>query len=52
MLEIRDLHAVINGNAILTGIDPPVEAGAIHALMAQNAAGTSTMSNVLVGNPA
>lgn len=52
MLEIKDLHAVINGKEILKGINLTVRPGEIHALMGQNGAGKSTLSNVLVGNPA
>ena len=52
MLEIKDLHASINGKEILKGISLTVNPGEIHALMGQNGAGKSTLSNVLVGNPA
>lgn len=51
MLEIKDLHASINGKEILKGINLTVNPGEIHALMGQNGAGKSTLSNVLVGNP-
>ena len=49
MLEIKDLHASINGKEILKGINLTVNPGEIHALMGQNGAGKSTLSNVLVG---
>ncbi len=52
MLEIKDLHASINGKEILKGINLIINAGEIHALMGQNGAGKSTLSNVLVGHPA
>ena len=52
MLEIKDLHASINGKEILKGINLSIQPGEIHALMGQNGAGKSTLSNVLVGHPA
>ena len=52
MLDIKDLHASINGKEILKGINLTVKPGEVHAIMGPNGSGKSTLSSVLVGNPA
>ncbi|MDL1892610.1 ABC transporter ATP-binding protein, partial [Sphingobacteriales bacterium CHB3] len=44
MLEVRNLHASVNGNEILHGINLKVNAGEIHAIMGPNGSGKSTLA--------
>src|SRR6266511_2924200 len=50
-LEIRGLHASVEGKEILKGIDLVVKQGETHALMGPNGSGKSTLANVLMGRP-
>ncbi|HHJ53303.1 MAG TPA: Fe-S cluster assembly ATPase SufC [Caldithrix abyssi] len=49
MLEIKNLHASIEGKEILKGINLKVNKGEIHAIMGPNGSGKSTLANVLAG---
>ena len=51
MLQIKNLHAAIDGNEILKGINLTVNKGEIHAIMGPNGSGKSTLAKVLAGHP-
>jgi len=51
MIEIKDLHAAIEGKVIISGCNLKIEEGEIHVLMGPNGAGKSTLAKILAGDP-
>lgn len=49
MLTINNLHAEVDGQSILHGIDLQVNAGEVHAIMGPNGSGKSTLAQILAG---
>src|SRR5437764_11444934 len=47
LLEIKNLHASVNGNEILKGINLTVNPGEVHSIMGPNGSGKSTLAQVL-----
>ncbi|MFN9988859.1 MAG: Fe-S cluster assembly ATPase SufC [Cyanobacteriota bacterium] len=52
LLEISDLHAQIEDQPILHGVNLTIRAGVIPARMGRNGSGESTLSKILAGHPA
>src|SRR2546426_2950371 len=50
-LDIKDLHATIDGKEILKGVDFQVKQGEIHAVMGPNGSGKSTLASTVMGHP-
>ncbi len=49
LLQIKDLHAGINGKEILRGVNLEVNKGEVHAIMGPNETGKSTLASVIAG---
>jgi len=49
MLEIKNLHARVEGKDILKGINLNINAGEVHAIMGPNGSGKSTLASIIAG---
>jgi len=52
LLEVRGLHATVDGTEILKGLNLTIKSGEIHAIMGPNGSGKSTFAKILAGHAA
>ncbi|MEM0149338.1 MAG: Fe-S cluster assembly ATPase SufC [Candidatus Micrarchaeaceae archaeon] len=51
ILELDNLHAGIDGNEIIKGVNITIKSGEIHVLMGPNGSGKTTLANIIFGHP-
>src|SRR5258708_16274623 len=50
-ISVQNLHASINGQEIIRGLDIAFSQGEVHAVMGPNGSGKSTLAKVMAGHP-
>lgn len=52
LLEIRDLHAEIDGKEVINGLNLKIKQGELHVIMGPNGSGKTTLAKAIFGHPA